>query len=187
MIAQRPASAAPVVQGVAEALPFGDRSFDVVMAILSVHHWADRVAGMGELRRVAPRRVVLTFDPAVHGAMWLMDYLPEIAMLDRPRAPAIAEVVDLIEGIAVIVLPVPWDCIDGMTVAYWRRPERYLDHHTHAGGSGLSQIDKQALQRGLDQLERDLRSGRWQERYGYLLELEEIDCGLRIVIGQAPD
>jgi len=187
MIAQRPTSAAPVVQGVAEALPFGDRSFDVVMSILSVHHWTDPAVGLGELARVAPRRVVLTFDPEVHGFTWLMDYLPETKEPGRPQAPSIAEITDRIEGVAVIVLPVPWDCVDGMTVAYWRRPEAYLDHRTHAGSSWLRQIDKAVLRSGLDKLESDLRDGRWQERYGHLLDLEEIDCGLRIVIGQASD
>ena len=185
MIRQRSASCAPAVQGAAEALPFADRSFDAVMAVLTVHHWADRVAGLREMVRVAPRRVVLTFDPEVHGSMWLMDYLPEINELDRPRAPSIAEVVERIEGVSVIVLPVPWDCIDGMTVAYWRRPEAYLDHRVHAGGSGLRQINQTALHRGLGQLERDLKTGSWNERYGHLLALEEFDCGLRIVIGQA--
>jgi SAM-dependent methyltransferase len=187
MMAQRPASSAPAVQGRAEALPFADRSFEVVMAILTVHHWADRAAGLNELKRVAPRRVVLTFDPAVHGGMWLMDYLPEINELDRRRrSPSLDEVFDGIDGQAVVVLPVPWDCQDGMTVAYWRRPEAYLDHRNHAGGSGLRQIDDAALHRGLQRLERDLHDGRWRERYGQLLELEELDCGLRLVIGQAP-
>jgi ubiquinone/menaquinone biosynthesis C-methylase UbiE len=108
MIGQRPASSAPAVQGAAEALPFPDRSFDVVMAILTLHHWTDRAKGLSELKRVAPRRVVLTFDPAIHGALWLMDYLPEINDLDRRRrSPSIDEVFDRIEGQAVIVLPVP--------------------------------------------------------------------------------
>lgn len=186
MIRQRPASAAPAVQAAAEAVPFADRSFDVAMAVLTVHHWADRAAGLRELARVAPRRVVLTFDPAVHGAMWLMDYLPEIDQLDRRRAPSIAEVVDRLDGQAVTVLPVPWDCVDGMTVAYWRRPQAYLDRRLHAGGSGLRQIDRSALHRGLGRLEDDLRRGRWHERYGHLLGLEELDCGLRLVVGQAP-
>jgi hypothetical protein len=188
MISQRPKSCAPVVHGVAEALPFGSHSFDVVMAILTVHHWQNRAVGFKELKRVAPRRVVLTFDHEVLGAIWLlMDYLPEINALDRRRAPSIAEVMDRIEGTTVIALPVPWDCVDGMTIAYWRRPEAYLDHRTHAGGSGLRQIDQAALQRGLSNLESDLRSGRWHERYGHLLDLEELDCGLRIVIGEATD
>lgn len=188
MIQQRPPSSAPAVRGAAEALPFPDRSFDVVMAVLTVHHWPDLATGLSELRRVAPRRVVLTFDPAVHEGMWLMDYLPEINRLDRRRrTPSIEAVFEGIEGREVTVLPVPGDCMDGMTVAYWRRPEAYLDHDSHAGGSGLRQIDGAALQCGLERLERDLRSGRWHERYGHLLELEELDCGLRLVVGQSSD
>ena len=41
MIRQRPVGAAPAVQGVAEALPFPDQSFDAAMAVLTVHHWTD--------------------------------------------------------------------------------------------------------------------------------------------------
>ena len=49
MIAQRPAGAAAVVRATAEDLPFADHSFDVVCAILSDHHWADRRRGLHEL------------------------------------------------------------------------------------------------------------------------------------------
>ena len=42
MIRQRGASAAPVIQGYAEDLPFDDNSFDATMATLTVHHWADQ-------------------------------------------------------------------------------------------------------------------------------------------------
>ncbi len=54
MVAQRPPGSVPAVQAAAEALPFPARSFDTVLAVLTVHHWADRIAGFGELRRVAP-------------------------------------------------------------------------------------------------------------------------------------
>ncbi len=50
MVQQRPPSAAKVVRARAEALPFHDDSFDASMAILTVHHWSDKVAG---LRRCA--------------------------------------------------------------------------------------------------------------------------------------
>jgi len=64
MIAQRPTDAAPAVQASAEELPFEDDSFDAAMAIVSDHHWSDRVAGMREMLRVARRRVlVLNADP----------------------------------------------------------------------------------------------------------------------------
>jgi SAM-dependent methyltransferase len=63
MIAQRPPGAAPVVRGVAESLPFADGTFEAATAVLTVHHWQDLEAGLAELRRVARRAVVLTFDP----------------------------------------------------------------------------------------------------------------------------
>lgn len=184
MIDQRPAEAGPVVRATAEELPFGDSSFDVTMAILTVHHWVDWSAGLRELVRVAPRRVVLTFDPEVHGAIWLMDYLPEIAELDSQRAPSIAEVGERIDGISVTVVPVPGDCLDGMTVAYWRRPEAFLDPEVRRGSSSLRQVDAGTLRRGLSNLERDLRRGVWHDRYGHLLELDELDCGLRLIVGE---
>jgi hypothetical protein len=40
-------------------LPFRDSGFDAAMAILSDHHWRDRLQGLRELRRVVRNRVVL--------------------------------------------------------------------------------------------------------------------------------
>lgn len=62
MRGQRPAGSAPCVAAAAESLPFEDRSFDVAMAVSTVHHWEDPTAGLREMRRVARRVVVLTFD-----------------------------------------------------------------------------------------------------------------------------
>ena len=91
MIAQRPADSAPCIQAIAERLPFRDRAFDASLAVLTLHHWADRTAGLAELRRVARRRVVLlTWDAAARGDFWLItDYFPEILALDLPRFPSL--------------------------------------------------------------------------------------------------
>ena len=62
MRAQRPAGAAPCVAAAAESLPFADQSFDAAMALSTVHHWQDPIAGLREMRRVARRVVVFTFD-----------------------------------------------------------------------------------------------------------------------------
>jgi ubiquinone/menaquinone biosynthesis C-methylase UbiE len=59
MIAQRPAGAAPAIEGVAEALPLDDKSVDAAMGVLTIHHWDDLGAGLAEMRRVARRRIVL--------------------------------------------------------------------------------------------------------------------------------
>src|SRR6478735_8351918 len=62
MRAQRSAGAAPCVAAVAEHLPFADQSFDAAMACSTVHHWPDPIAGLREMRRVARRIVVFTFE-----------------------------------------------------------------------------------------------------------------------------
>src|SRR5881394_3758387 len=83
MRAQRPPGAAPCVAAVAERLPFEDQAFDAAMAISTVHHWEDPIAGLREMRRVARRVVVFTFDAsdfAWRRRFWLTrDYLPEAA------------------------------------------------------------------------------------------------------------
>ena len=89
MQAQRPPGAAPCVTARAEALPFADREFDAALAVLTVHHWGNWRTGCAELRRVAPRRVVLTWDPAVAATFWLVaEYLPGLLDTDRRRFPA---------------------------------------------------------------------------------------------------
>jgi len=87
MLAQRPPEAAPGVHAAAEALPLADDSFDAALAVLSDHHWRDRVAGLRELRRVARDRVVLfNADPAEAERFWLTtEYLPAFLDLIPPR------------------------------------------------------------------------------------------------------
>src|SRR5919201_1195931 len=90
MRAQRPAGAAPCVAAAAESLPFEDQSFDAAMAVSTVHHWQDPIAGLREMRRVARRVVVFTCDTTDPSQFWLTrDYLPEFADLQVGR-PSLA-------------------------------------------------------------------------------------------------
>jgi ubiquinone/menaquinone biosynthesis C-methylase UbiE len=43
---------ASFVQGAAEALPFDDANFDLVVSSMSFHHWADQQEGLREVSRV---------------------------------------------------------------------------------------------------------------------------------------
>ena len=63
-----------VVNGVGEALPFADGTFDVALAVLTIHHWRDLARGLGELRRVARRQVVFYFEPLTTYGFWALDY-----------------------------------------------------------------------------------------------------------------
>lgn len=184
MLGQRRAGAAPAVAGTAEALPFADGAFDAVMAVLTVHHWEDRRAGYAELRRMAGRRVVLTYEPAVHNRLWVVaDYVPEIAALDARRPGfCVDEVAAGIGADRVVEVPVPWDCTDGFIMAFWRRPEAYLDPAMRAATSGFSSIDQRAVDAAMARLRADLDSGAWDARYGALRERDELDAGLRLVV-----
>jgi Methyltransferase domain len=179
----RPAGSAPCVAGIAESLPFDDRSFDAAMAILTVHHWSDYRAGLRELRRVARRRVlVLHWDRAVMDRLWLAEYFPEAFAFDSRRGPSLQEVCAGL-GLEVDVVPllVPHDCRDGFGAAYWRRPDAYLDPTVRAGISMLAQTEHMRGD-GLERLQRDLREGTWVARNHTLLRQTELDCGYRIVV-----
>ena len=82
MRSQRLPGAAPCLAGSAEQLPFDDQTFDAAMAVCTVHHWQDPIAGLREMRRVARRVVVFLFDTSDPDQFWLTrDYLPEFADL----------------------------------------------------------------------------------------------------------
>ncbi|ASW89093.1 MerR family transcriptional regulator [Mycobacterium marseillense] len=184
MLAQRSPRAAPCVQAVAEALPLRDKCVDAAMALLTVHHWSDLPAGIGELRRVSRHRVVVfTWDQAVIDDFWLLrEYLPAAARINKALYVPIERLVELLGGAQVHTVPIPHDCTDGFGAAFWRRPAAYLDATVRAGISMLAYADQGALAEGLGRLEADLRSGRWQRRHPELLEKQQLDAGYRLLI-----
>ena len=183
MISQRAAGSAPVVRAVAEDLPFVDGAFDAGVALLTVHHWPDRVRGLAELVRVSRRQVVFTFDPNVHYDFSLLDeYFPAAMENERHRVPSIDEVAAAINATRVEVVPVHHDCSDGFGWAYWRRPEAYLDPEVRACISMLARLDPSDVEPGVERLRRDLESGAWHARHADLLEREWVDGGYRLVI-----
>ena len=182
MIDQRPRGAAPAVRAAAERLPVPDGFADAAMAVLTIHHWSDLAAGIGELRRVAGRVVILTWDQPASERFWLSrEYLPQIIAHDRAVAVPIDRLADLLGGAEVRPLPVPHDCADGFLGAFWRRPECYLDAAVRAGISTLAVLEP-TLADGLARLRDDLGSGDWQRRHRDLLGLNELDLGYRLVI-----
>ncbi|MET8452623.1 methyltransferase domain-containing protein [Streptomyces sp. NPDC005209] len=185
MIAQRPSGSAPAVQAVAEHLPLRDNAADAVMALLTVHHWAELAAGIRELRRVARRRIViLTWDQHIfRERFWLVrDYLPEAAAFDDTRATPTDQLVHLLGGARQVPVRVPHDCVDGFAAAYWRRPGAYLDPKVRAGISLLAQPGEDVIAPGLARLADDLATGHWHAQHANLLTLDTIDVGYRLLV-----
>ncbi len=183
MVDQRPPGAALAVRADAASLPFPDRCFDGALALLTVHHWPDPLAGLAELRRVTVGPIVVfTFDPEVHDRQWLVaEYLPEMTSLDRGH-PVASRVADALGGGTVEVLGVPKDCRDGFCHAWWQRPGAYLDPAVRAAISGIARLPDDVVASAVDRLRRDLVDGSWQRRHADLFELDEIDAGYRLVV-----
>ena len=179
MIRKRGPSAAEVIQASAGDLPFEDDAFDASMAILTVHHWPDKAAGLREMRRVTRGRIVLlTFDPA--SRPWLTDYLPQLAVLDEAQMPAMSDYQEWLGNVGVSPVLVPRDCTDGFLYAYWHRPEAYLDARIRSGSSSFWAISD--AETGLQRLKHDLATGEWERRYTDLLSMDAYDAGYRLVV-----
>ena len=180
MRAQRPPGAAPCIEGEAGSLPFPDGAFDAAMAVLTDHHWADRAGGLRDLRRVARRAVVFTFDPVADQGWVVPEYMPEFMTLENGLP--IEEIADALGGASIEPVPIPWDCADGFFHAWWRRPEAYLEERVRRGISVFARIGEEAEARFVAALRADLESGAWQRRHADLLELDELDLGYRLLV-----
>jgi SAM-dependent methyltransferase len=188
MAGQRPSHLAPAVRATAGRLPLRDASVDAAMAVLTLHHWDyEQREGVRELRRVSRGPVVLlTVDPRVSGATWMMaDYLPEVADLDHAIFPLPEALADWLGGaVTVDVLPVPRDTPDHTLLSFWAHPERVLDDGARAATSGFARMQPAIVDRCVAAVGRDLASGAWDARHGHLRDLDAYDAGLRLVVAR---
>src|SRR6202035_923761 len=163
MRAQRPPLLAAAIDATAEQLPFPDGSFDAAMATVTIHQWADTDQGLREMRRVSRGPVVvLTFDGDALDLLWLADYVPELITAERRRYPAIEHIREVLGGTSTVTpVPVPADCVDGFTEAYFARPERFLDPAVRQSQSAWGFVEEAATERAVARLRADLESGAW--------------------------
>ena len=188
MRAQRPAHLTPAVDAVAEKLPLDDQSFDAAMALLTVHQWPDLANGLQELRRVTRGPiVVLTFDGDALDRWWLADYAAEMLAVERRRLPPIATLVKTLGGdCEVHTLPIPVDCIDGFSEAFYARPEAFLDPAVRRAQSAWSFLPDDVQARIVERLAADLASGQWDRRHGQWRIRPFFEGSLRGIVSRPP-
>jgi SAM-dependent methyltransferase len=188
MAAQRPAELAPAIRTFAHDLPLRDQSVDAAMSVLSLHHWDEhQQRGVRELRRVARGPVVLlTCDPIVNAAWWLMtDYLPELAERERHIFPTLDQLASWLGGTTHSeVVPIPRDTCDWMLLSFWAHPERVLDASSRSATSGLACLTPAVVERFVTSVQHDLSHGTWDARHGHLRKLDEYDAGLRLIVNR---
>ena len=185
MRAQRPRHLPPAIDARADALPLDDNSMDAAMSMLSVHHWPDPMKGLREMRRVTKGPIViLTFDPEEIDRLWLSEYVPEIYAADRKRLSFIPLLHSLEGKTEVHSVPIPIDCMDGFTEAFYARPEAFLDARVRSAQSVWRFADAAGTERGISRLADDLKSGAWDKRYGHLRQQPEFEGALKIIVNR---
>lgn len=184
MRAQRPAHLASAIDAVAESLPFADATFDASTALVTVHQWSDLERGLAEMRRVTRGPVILLVcDPDRMQDYWLSEYIPEVREVEARRFPPIARLTAALGGrVEVRPVPVPLHCTDGFNEAYYGRPEAFLEPAARLACSSWSLVPRAAVERFVQNLTRDLASGRWDERHGQWRQTPFYDGPLRLVI-----
>lgn len=168
--AQQKSSMVRWVQGRVEDLPFADGSFDGVLATLTIHHWQDLDRGFAEVSRVlrpGGRFVLFTSTPEQMSGYWLGHYFPEMMARSSAVMPSLERVLlaaqraqlTLLEQIPYMTAP---DLRDQFLYAGKHHPERYLDAGFRQGISSFALMAPVAeLDRGLQALSEDLRTGAW--------------------------
>lgn len=186
MRAQRPPHRAPAIDAVAENLPFADGEFDAVLATFTVHQWTDLERGITELKRVTSGPIVImAADPDRLHDFWISEYVPEALDRELSRFPAIARLAELLgDGTRVETLPIPLDCRDGFTEAYYGRPEMFLNPAVTGAMSSWTLLDEAIRERGRSKLAQDIADGTWDARYGHLRTQPFYEGSMRLIVRQ---
>ena len=88
-------------------------------------------------------------------------------------------VIESITGNVVKVCPflLPNDLLDSFAAVGWSRPQLYLDNKIRNGISSFAKIAEAELNQGLIKLKEDLKTGIWEQNYGYLRHQQQYDVG----------
>jgi hypothetical protein len=186
MRTQRPREIAPAIDGRAEQLPLDDGSVDAAMATLSVHQWQNWRQGLREMRRVSRGPVVvMTFDGTELHRWWLAEYCPEVIDAERGRFPPIAEVAAVLGGRSRVErVPIPIDCVDGFTEAYYARPAAFLDPSVRASQSAWGFVSAEVQARFVRELGREIQNGEWERKHGHLRNEPVFWGALRLIVSE---
>jgi hypothetical protein len=127
--------------------------------------------------------VLLTFDGDALERFWLTEYVPELVAAEQRRYPPLDWIVEQLGGRATVsAVPVPIDCTDGFTEAFYARPEQFLVDDVRRSQSAWGFVSDDVEAAAMARLGRDLEDGTWHARHGHLLDQPVFDSSLRLVV-----
>jgi SAM-dependent methyltransferase len=173
----------PAVNAKADDLPFDDKSFDAVMAVLTIHHWPDLKSGLLEIKRVSKKKIsILTYDPEMLDIFWNVKYFPQLIEIERNRYPRLDQIAEYLgEELRITNIKIPLDCTDGFQEAFYGRPEAFLQEEVRQAQSAWGFLDKKIEIEYVKRLSDDLASGEWDRLYGYHRTMPEFEGAFRLL------
>lgn len=172
----------------AEHLSLPSHSADVAIIILALHHFPDYSQALQEIHRVtgSGQMVIFTYDPDLISSFWLTEYFPsfiaDVQSTFLPIATLTAEMATIKDrAVNIVPFPLPHDLSDSFAAVGWARPELYLKHNIRNGISSFAKLNENELEQGLSNLRKDLETGIWDQKHGYLRQHTFYDVGYRFV------
>ncbi|MBN1799718.1 MAG: class I SAM-dependent methyltransferase [Spirochaetales bacterium] len=170
-------------KGFAENIPFKDASFDGAICILASHHFTSLEKAIAEIARILKKNgvfVLFSVDPGKAAEnCWIKDYFHKIHNKTLPDQEYIIELLEksFKNKCAISDFKLPPDLKDGFFYSAWRMPEKYLDKEFRTGISIFSIQRHDEVEAIISKLAQDLKNGKWEQKYGHVLTLNEYNGG----------
>ena len=105
--------------------------------------------------------------------------------MERGRYPSIQSIADGLGGATEVqAIPIPVDCVDGFTEAYYARPEALLDPAVRRSQSAWSFVSEEEQMRFVKALSDDLKSGAWEQKFGKWRTKPYFEGSLRLIVSR---
>ena len=171
MLERAAAKGLATVAADAQALPFGDASFDAAMLISMLHHVDDPPRAVREAQRIVrPGGIVVLKGWAREDLewLWMSDYWPSTRPWMGATHPPLADYLALLPGSRRVEI-VFRDLEDASCAALAAHPELVLDERWRRQTSYFERLARDhpdELRAGLERLREDIAAGRGPEGRG---------------------
>lgn len=181
------------IKGSAEEISLPTSSFDGIFSVLASHHFHHLEKAISEMNRILKPKhfaVIFTADPStVSKQSWLFDYFKIVFEKAISTYLPINDFKLMIErvtktNVKMIDYPLPDNLTDNFFASGWKNPSLYLDETFRSSISPLASLETGILNQILERLEKDLKNGIWQKKYGSILEEDFFDGGYRFLVWQ---
>lgn len=160
------------LNGTAEQIPADDKTFDGIIATLTIHHWTDIKKAFAELNRVLAdngRIVLFTSTPEQMKGYWLNYYFPKMlysSVVQMPSLDMLQKATDesKLKINRIEKYFIKDDLKDCFLYVGKNCPERYFDEQIRQGissFSSLANIDE--VKQGLTELRNDIDNNAFEQ------------------------